>query len=53
MASVCVGDNGVRISVEVRWRVKGGDNGPVDVGEVEITCDLDELVWGDTRKRKL
>ena len=28
-------------------RIVGGCGGPVDVREVEITCDPDVFVWGD------
>ena len=47
MAPVRVGDDGVRIGVGVQGRVMGGNSGPVYVGEVEITCDPDELVRGN------
>ena len=48
-----MGDNGVGISIKVGWRVKRGDSSPVYVGEVEITCNPDEFVWGDAGERKL
>ena len=33
--------------------IVGGCGSPVDVGEVEITCDPNVFVWGDAGKRSV